>query len=187
MNEAVASVVVRAARLADLNAILQIQALCYTELEPESAESMGAKLQAAPQSCFVAEYQGQVVGYLLSLPWILHQLPALDSQTCQLPDQPDCFYLHDLAVAPAGRGLGVAQQLVQAFFAALAQSRLQAACLIAVQDSGAFWQRWGFQHLQADAALQLKLDSYGPGVEYRVWQGAADDETPSPVSIPAVH
>lgn len=169
MSEAVVPVTVRAALLADLNAILQVQALCYTELVPESAGSMGAKLQAAPQSCFVAEHQGQVVGYLLSLPWTLHQLPALDSQTCRLPDQPNCFYLHDLAVAPTGRGLGVGQKLVRAFFAALALSRLQAACLIAVQDSGAFWQRWGFQRVQPDSALQLKLDSYGQGVEYRVW------------------
>lgn len=160
---------IRNARSSDLDAILTIQALCYTELEPESARSMGAKLTAAPDSCFVAEQQGQVVGYLLSLPWLLHRLPALNSQECQLPHQPDCFYLHDLAVAPQGRKLGAGRALLQAFFTALTRAGLDVACLVAVQGSGDYWQRWGFVVQQPDAELQHKLSSYGEGVEYRVW------------------
>ena len=160
---------IRNARLTDLDAILTIQALCYTELEPESAQSMGAKLAAAPDSCFVAEHQGRVVAYLLSLPWLLHQLPTLNSSECTLPQQPDCFYLHDLAVAPAGRKLGAGRALIQAFFTALTRAKLDVACLVAVQDSGAYWQRWGFVVQQPDAELQQKLNSYGAGVEYRVW------------------
>ena len=64
-----ASPLIRSAHLADLPAILHIQARCYSAIVPESAASMGAKLAAAPDTCFVACRGGHIVAYLLALPW----------------------------------------------------------------------------------------------------------------------
>jgi hypothetical protein len=66
----------------DLPAILRIQSLCYTAIVPESAQSMGAKLAAAPDTCFVARRSGEVAAYLLALPWSFDNPPHLDAPGC---------------------------------------------------------------------------------------------------------
>lgn len=67
---------IRPARLADLDAIMEIQAACYTAIVPESATSMGAKLAASPDTCRVAlAPDGGLLGYLLALPWTAARPP----------------------------------------------------------------------------------------------------------------
>ena len=158
---------IRPARRGDLNAILQIQARCYTAIVPESPDSMGAKLAAAPDSCFVASHtDGTPVAYLLALPWRFADPPHLDAPTCQLPADADTLYLHDLAVAPEARGSGAADALVGAFMAALAASRLGRASLIAIQGSAGWWARHGFEAVTATPALAERLAGYGPDACY---------------------
>ncbi len=151
---------------ADLPAILRIQARCYTAIVPESAESMGAKLAAAPATCFVARRAGEVVAYLLALPWRFDHPPHLDAPDCVLPDAPDTLYLHDLAVDPAARGSGASQALVQAFLAALAESGIGRASLIAIQGSAPWWEGHGFRAALTTPALDARLAGYGRDVRY---------------------
>lgn len=53
---------------ADIPAVLRIQAVCYTELVPESDASLQAKLSASQSTCFIASIEGDAAGYLISLP-----------------------------------------------------------------------------------------------------------------------
>lgn len=151
---------------ADLPSVLRIQAACYTELEPESLQSLAAKQRAASAFCFVACRDAEVVAYLFSLPWIAAAPPALNAADCQLPLDPDCLYLHDLAVLPTARQTGAGKALVQAFFACLAKLALQQANLIAVQGAAGYWRRYGFQPVQTTATLEKKLATYGEDVVY---------------------
>jgi len=157
---------VRPARLADLPAILHIQARCYTAIVPESAASMGAKVVAAPDSSFVACQGEHIVAYLLALPWRFDAPPCLDATECRLPEQPDTLYLHDLAVAPEARGSGAADALVQAFLAALGRLLLPRASLIAIQGSAPWWARHGFARVPVDDALRARLAGYGHDASY---------------------
>jgi ribosomal protein S18 acetylase RimI-like enzyme len=158
---------IRPARRSDLDAILRIQARCYTAIVPESPGSMGAKLTAAPDSCFVAgRADGTPIAYLLALPWRFDDPPHLNAQACQVPADPDTLYLHDLAVAPEARGSGAADALVGAFMAALAASRLGRASLIAIQGSAGWWARHGFEPVAATPALSKRLAGYGPDARY---------------------
>ncbi|MBS0372714.1 MAG: GNAT family N-acetyltransferase [Proteobacteria bacterium] len=158
---------IRPARNDDLDAILQIQARCYTAIVPESPCSMGAKLTAAPDSCFVASRaDGVPIAYLLALPWRFDDPPHLDAQACQLPADADTLHLHDLAVAPEARGSGAADALVDAFMAALAASRLGRASLIAIQGSASWWARHGFEAVTATPILAERLAGYGPDARY---------------------
>ena len=162
----IAEVKIRLMRQNDLAQMLAIQAVCYTEIVPETRTSLLAKLTASPTTCFVALLNGQIVGYLLSIPWEFANPPTLNAQSCQLPAVPDCLYLHDLAIAPAGRGAGVGQMLVDAFMQELHASGLHRACLIAIQGSASYWKRFGFEPVALTQPLADRLNTYGQGAQY---------------------
>ncbi len=165
--------VVRPLRPADLAEVLRIQAACYTQIVPESPRSLGAKAAASPATCFVADAgAGRLHAYLIAVPVRYPELPALGAETFDVAAGADVLYLHDLAVAPEGRGTGVADRLVHAVLEAGRQRGWPRACLVAIQQSAGFWQRFGFAPAEPpSAALAAKLASYGEGAQLMVRSG----------------
>jgi ribosomal protein S18 acetylase RimI-like enzyme len=157
---------VREMQEGDLSEVVKIQAYCYTEVAPESPASLLSKLRASPTTCFVAVINRLVVGYLISLPWEFSNPPTLNIEIGELPTNPDCLYLHDLAVAASARKLGAGRALVDRFLMMFQRFEVDRAALIAVQDSAPYWKRYGFRSAIRDLALNEKLLSYGPNVEY---------------------
>ncbi|HEY6353544.1 MAG TPA: GNAT family N-acetyltransferase [Burkholderiaceae bacterium] len=151
---------------ADLPAVLEIQALCYTEVTPESKESLHAKLSASQSTCLIASLECVTVGYLIALPWESSSPPVLNAETCRLPSSPSCLYLHDLAVMPDARKFGAGRALVEAFLTRLKRMGLVRASLVAVQNSVPYWERHGFRAVPQSEPLKAKLSSYGEGVQY---------------------
>lgn len=160
------NITIRAMAESDMAAVLAIQAVCYTTIVPESAASLLAKLRASPSTCFVAARGGEPVGYLIGLPWLFASPPQLDAATCRLPPQPDCLYLHDLAVNAGARATGAGRALVEVFLGRLPALGLGRASLVAIQNSGAYWARYGFRPAAVSGALLAKLASYGADVQY---------------------
>mgnify|MGYP003346226438 CR=1 FL=1 len=82
---------------------------------------------------------------------------------------PTLLYLHDMAVAPEARSLGLASRLLAQLrqrAQALALPRLG---LVAVQGSVPYWQRQGFAELAAmPAPLAAKLATFGPDASFMV-------------------
>jgi len=157
---------IRMMESADIPAVLEIQAVCYTEVTPESDESLHAKLKASQSTCFIASIEDDIVGYLISLPWEFSSPPALNAETCRLPLLPDCLYLHDLAVTPGARKFGTGRALVEAFLSRLRGLGLGRASLTAVQNSAPYWERYGFRAVPLSEPLKAKLSTYGEGVLY---------------------
>lgn len=151
---------------ADIPSVLEIQAACYTELTPESRESLHAKLSVSQSTCFIASCKDIIVGYLISLPWEFSNPPELNAGTCRLPISPDCLYLHDLAVTPTARKFGTGRALVDAFMTQLQLLGLGRASLIAVQNSAPYWERYGFRAVPPSALLKARLSTYGENIEY---------------------
>ena len=149
-------------KITDMADVLRIQDYCYTEIEPESFDSLQAKILASPSTCLIAESSEGAVGYLISVPITYPNLPALNSPTFELAAGADTLYIHDLAVDRAGRGKGAAQSLVRASIDAAKRSGLSRACLVAIQNSQSFWEQFGFETV-AEPADELipKLTSYG--------------------------
>lgn len=146
--------------------VLRIQEYCYTEIEPESSQSLQAKIVASPATCLLAESSEGALGYLIAVPIIYPNLPALNAPMFELSAGADSLYIHDLAVASAGRGKGVAQALVHAAIDAGRRSGLSKACLVAIQNSQSFWQQFRFETVEEPAdALTTKLASYGAGAQ----------------------
>ena len=149
-------------KTADMADVLRIQDYCYTEIEPESFDSLQAKILASPSTCLIAESGEGALGYLIAVPIIYPNLPALNSPTFELAAGVNTLYIHDLAVERAARGKGVAQALVHASIDAAKRSGLSRASLVAIQHSQSFWEQFGFETVAEPAdGLIPKLASYG--------------------------
>jgi ribosomal protein S18 acetylase RimI-like enzyme len=156
----------RMARTADLPSIVQIQAACYAPSLIESPAALAAKLARSPATCWVAEESSQTKGYLLTFPYHCGQIPTLNQDSPTIAAEPDCLYLHDLAVHPSARGLGMGSALVQQGFAIATERNLETLCLVAVQGAAAYWTTWGFQPAPLPPTEHTRLNAYGPGAQY---------------------
>ena len=147
--------------------VLRIQEHCYTDIEPESAESLQAKIVAAPGTCLIAESSEGAMGYLIAVPIIYPHLPALNSPTFTLSAVADTLYIHDLALANAARGNGTAQAMVRAVITAAKLGGLSRACLVAIQNSRRFWEQFGFKAVATPGSeIASKLASYGGSARF---------------------
>ena len=159
-------ITVRAMQEDDLPTVLAIQSCCYDATKLESYQSFSVKRKAAPTTCFMALVAGRRAGYLVAVPSVAGSPPPLNSPDFALPSHADALYLHDLAVAPAARGTGVAVALIEAYFQAAKLAKVQRACLMAVNGSGAFWQRYGFEPMAHLGSHAESMATYGDGAQY---------------------
>lgn len=169
--------------LADLDAVMAVQAACYPASMQEPRAVVEARLLAAAASCAVACDGDGVCGYLFAYPSRLGAVTDLGAPFAPAP-QPDTLYLHDLSVAPRAHGRGLARALVEHLLAAGRQAGLLHAALVSVQDSEAFWTGFGFRPAptaSANADADAGLASY-PGAA--VYMARALHPTPlqSPVT-----
>jgi len=110
---------------------------------------------------------GRLLGYGITHPWRLDDIPALDSFLKHLPSTPDCLYVHDVAIDPAARGHGAAGHLI-ADLRALAEARsLRKLACVSVYGTDVMWSRYGFRTRKVDT-LADKLAGYGESAKYMV-------------------
>lgn len=156
---------------ADLPAVLDVQAQCYGSHFLESEDALASRLALSPSTCWVAEdpsRSGALAAYLLTHPWPQDSLPPLDVVLTRhwTDDDPDLlWFVHDMAVAPAGRGEGLAVRLYHAARDVALAKGLRASRLIAVQSAAPWWRRLGYAPMGAEAAAPYaeKLAGYGNG------------------------
>jgi ribosomal protein S18 acetylase RimI-like enzyme len=125
--------------------ILRIQQECYSGEFLESASSFLHKFSLIGNACFGAWEDQYLCGYLFSHPWKLGEVVALHIDEYDIPSDADCIYIHDLAVAPIHRQKQIPQRLISALCATIDAGRPKIFALVAVQNSEAFWSRWGFK------------------------------------------
>jgi len=151
---------IRPMRTGDLSAVLALQQRCYQAHLIESADALASRHRLSPSTCWVAERDAELLGYLFAHPWQGEALPALDTPLAVLPEAPDTLFIHDLALHPAARGQRLAPRLIDAVMQQARERRLRYTRLVAVQDAADFWSRHGYRTFPLPAA---KLASYGPG------------------------
>lgn len=155
----------RPMRPSDLPQVLAVQAEAYGAAMHESADTLGSRLALSPTTCWVAvDASAAVAGYLLTHPWQVQAPPPLDTVFDALPEAPDCWYVHDLALAARTRGAGVADRLYAAALTQAQRLHLHVSALVAVQGSQGFWARFGYTPA-ADVSplIATKLAGYGDG------------------------
>ena len=152
----------------DLPAVMAIQDQAYPDVGHDSLEVFADKLRVFPEGCWAVWLDGRVAGYLFSHPWMSWQATTLDEPLI-LPPKPDCYYLHDLAVATWAHGRGVARVLVQAALERAEQLELHLQALVAVHRSQRFWAQFGFRNApDPPPELLNKLREYSPDASYMI-------------------
>ncbi len=157
------SVVCRAMQLSDIAAVIAIQAEAYIDEILEADEVIRARFNAAPDTAWVAESGGNLCGYLVCYQSALGEVTPWGGAFVHKPNA-NTLYLHDLAIGKNAIGLGVGRALVDCALSYAKQCSLQAAALVAVQNSKSFWQKFGFNEYNQLPMVQLqRLASYaGP-------------------------
>lgn len=146
---------VRPMRSDDLGAVFRIQCEAYPEGCHESIPALASRLVAAPDFCFVAEFQGSVLAYVLAHPWrgsapSLHQALA----GCGAADH---VFLHDLCVSADAQGSAVGRRLHEAVERRALAHAFRHIRIVALEQADGFWLRRGFTP-EAGAAVG---ESYG--------------------------
>jgi GNAT superfamily N-acetyltransferase len=89
-----------------------------------------------------------------------------------LPARLDCYYVHDLAVAPEARGRGAGRRLLAAALAIARERGFRTVASTASRESEPFWRAFGFREARGGPArLQVNLRELGPGVSYLILSG----------------
>ncbi|QMV71841.1 GNAT family N-acetyltransferase [Comamonas piscis] len=149
-----------------LDGLMQVQLACYGADFMESAALYAARL-ASPVQCSLVVVQGsEVLAYLAAYRSVLGKVTPLHGGfACASPA--DTLYLHDMAVAPARAGEGLASALLQAMLQQAQADGLRYSALVSVMGSQPYWQRKGYAPLMPVCLQhQAALQSYGDDAQY---------------------
>ncbi|WP_427981855.1 GNAT family N-acetyltransferase [Agarivorans sp.] len=133
-------------KIVDVNwpQIVELQGQVYLSIEPETLQVLKSKWLNSPDSCFIYQEQGEVIGYLLAHAWHGQTPPKL-FKPLTTNSQASVLFLHDLAVAKAAAGRGIGKSLFTHLLKTALAKGYQQIMLVAVQDSFPFWQKQGFK------------------------------------------
>lgn len=131
---------------------------------PERQDVLAEKRDLFPEGC-LGFAQDEIEGYGLAHPWVFGEIPPLDDFLGALPRDPDCLYIHDVALLPPVRGFGGASRYI-ALMEALARARnIPWLACVAVYGADRLWAALGFREF-ANGSLRPKLRSYGNQARY---------------------
>jgi ribosomal protein S18 acetylase RimI-like enzyme len=129
----------------DLEQISSIESRCYSKNLIESKQRFKRLIDVYPKGCYGVEVEDKLIAYIFFLPWKRGSVLKLNDPTLELPDNPDCMYIHDLAVDPKFRGRGIARRLAGHALNIFSRREYQVINLVAVQKSETFWAKFGFR------------------------------------------
>lgn len=141
------SLLIRPMRPADLPGVWAVQCAAYPSAYHEPQEALASHLEAGRAHCFVAESPQGLAGYVFAHPW--QGEPPLLHQPLQVPGNASHLFIHDMAIAPAHQGRGLAAALMAAIEQSLHALHVVQVRLVAVGQAQHFWARYGFAVDQA--------------------------------------
>jgi GNAT superfamily N-acetyltransferase len=110
---------------------------------PESPGMFASRMALHGSGAWLAMSGGMAAGYAIGHPW-RGAPPPLDLRLDAIPDRPDRYWIHDLALLPSARGAGLGRAGVALLRTDAAAAGLRRLSLIAVGASSSFWRRAGF-------------------------------------------
>lgn len=154
---------VRPLTLADLPAAMALQAECYPPAIRDGEAAFASRIVHAPDWCWTIETDGRMDACLLSHPWPSMAPPSPDTVLTEAVG--DCWYIHDLSIAPHARGEGLARHLLAACLDA--HPDISRSELVAIPGAEPVWLRLGWSPVaDLPPALQAKVAGYGKGSVY---------------------
>lgn len=160
------TVTIRTIAATDLPGILAVQQACYGAGFLEPGDALASRWARSPALCLVAVEGDIIVGYLLSHAWHAWTPPKLHVPLPTANAADVLWFVHDMAIAPAGRGQRLGERLYAAARAAAMAQGLNKSRLVAVQGADAFWRRLGYQPAAMGSEHQTTLHAiYGNDAE----------------------
>jgi ribosomal protein S18 acetylase RimI-like enzyme len=149
----------------DVKNVVYVQEKSYIPSLYERQSLYLAIQQHYPQGCWVAyNTYGSVAGYMIAYPVLENEPPPLDTAVIYPLHECRALHLHDMAIHPDWRGLGLTKMLMQQYERLLSKSHFALASLIAVQNTKIFWEKYGFR-VSSD---NKDLSSYGDDAYYMI-------------------
>jgi GNAT superfamily N-acetyltransferase len=128
---------------------------------PERPDVLAEKLRLFRRGCFVLDSEVKIYGYCFSHPWIIGPPPALDTLIGALPDAPDAYFIHDIALDQPARGRNLTSMLVPSLIDVARSILVDRMMLVAVSGSAPFWTRMGFRTMADEAVQAAARAGYG--------------------------
>ncbi len=142
----------------DLDFVLRLAGELYPD-HPESRAAFMAKLAAAPDACRIADPGRGPVGYCVAL-WATRGRPPKLDQADYAHTPPLTLHLHDVALEPSARGIGLVGEMLVHLVGLAGSAPLS---LVAVNGTHGLWRRNGF----ADATAKDDVrETYGADAIY---------------------
>ncbi|MEC7119926.1 MAG: GNAT family N-acetyltransferase [Pseudomonadota bacterium] len=156
---------VRRMQAEDVLGMMAVQLASYQPEYHESLAILQSRYVASPQTAWVALDADGVCGYVVGYDSRLGKLTTLHADF-QSDPQPNCLYLHDLAIHPRAKGQRLAEQLIGQVMSSAQAKNYQGLALVAVQGSVVFWQKQGFSVTTLTQSTAQQLASYGSAACY---------------------
>ena len=150
----------------DIDAVEAIAEVVHKDFY-EAPDVLAEKRSLYPNGAQFLEIEERPVGYVLSHPFKLNTIPALDTLLGALPADADTYYIHDLALLPVARRMGAAHFIVGVLAKHALARGFRTMSLVAVNGSEGFWARQGFV-AQDIPELTGKLLGYAADARYMV-------------------
>ncbi|MFB7473609.1 GNAT family N-acetyltransferase [Kitasatospora sp. NPDC056184] len=97
----------------DWDTVVELESAAYAaDGLSEGRQALYSRGQASPDTCYVAEHDGRVVGYLLSLPYPLYRCPDLSSPEEAVFESTN-LHVHDLVITEELRGRDLALRFIR--------------------------------------------------------------------------
>lgn len=132
---------IRPIRVDDVPAVQQIAEKAFLPAYRETTEVLTARIECPQAKCLLAECDNTAAGYVVSFPDIMG-LPYPMHVPMSPVHNPNCQYIHALAVLPAFRHRGIGTHLLRLVLDLMPWGHCT---LMAYQSTDAFWKRFGFQ------------------------------------------
>jgi hypothetical protein len=158
----------------DIPSVLSIAAQIHPDLF-ERPKIFSEKVELFPQGCKKLFIDNQTVGYGFAHPWKTHSVPQLNTFLEKIPEQPDCLYIHDVAILPEARGRNATNLLITLYQTLAIHYDFTALSLVSVYMTTGFWKRFGFKIIKVEA-IEEQLRSYGNDASYMTMCLAKEDK-----------
>lgn len=135
---------IRYADMGDLPAIMEIERRNFPEKEQLLEEAIAFYLEASPQTCLLAEMDGAVLGYVLSIPVKDTDLTDEIFERHPLPDAP-YLAITSLSIAPVVKRQGLGTLLLAALKEVAVQADYQAIALTCHEELISYYEMNGFE------------------------------------------
>lgn len=143
------SYTIRNVKKEDLEQVVQVEAVCFPEAEAATAESLQSRIEAFPESFFVAEDKnGAIIGFING---------AVTSQTVISDDMFEDVSLHKkdgayqsifgLDVVPEWRKQGVATALMEHLIAVTRERGKRGLILTCKDRLISYYEKFGYQNM----------------------------------------